>query len=243
MMSAVTSTPTLIVPSMLDADFSRLGAEVEDLEGAGADRLHWDAMDGHFVPRLTHGADILKGLRRRAKIPFEAHLMIDQPELGWESFAEAGAGLVIIHVETTRHLHLLLSDIRRGGVRAGVALDPATPLSAIEQVVELLDLLLVMSVEPGRGGQAFISSMVGKVAAARRLLTERGSAAELEVDGGVSARTASDLVRAGASTLVVGSAIHRHPDGRAAAIRELRRAIVAAEHPTALAKAGGPSWA
>jgi len=240
-----TPAPTLIVPSMLDADFSRLGAEVAELGHAGADRLHWDVMDGQFVPRLTHGADILRSVRGGGVPPFEAHLMIDRPELGWEPFADAGAELVIVHVETTRHLHLLLSDIKRSGVRAGAAVDPGTPLSAIEHVVDLLDLLLVMSVEPGRGGQAFIGSMVGKVAAARQLLDDRGSAAELEVDGGVSATTAAALVRAGATTLVVGSAIHRHSAGRAAAIGELRRVIQAAgtsqraQRPAGSAAKGG----
>jgi ribulose-phosphate 3-epimerase len=222
---------TLIVPSMLDADFSRLGDEVAELDRAGADRLHWDVMDGHFVPRLTHGADILRSVRTSAATPFEAHLMIDHPEAVWERFVEAGAELIIVHVETTRHLHLLLNDIRRSGARAGAAVDPGTPLSMIENIVDLLDLLLVMTVEPGRGGQAFIGTMVDKVAAARRLLDERGSRAKLEVDGGVSAATAAGLVRAGATTLVMGSAIHRNPEGRAAAVNELRRVVQTAVTP------------
>ena len=230
-MVTVTPDRTLIVPSMLDADFSRLGDEVAELDRAGADRLHWDVMDGHFVPRLTHGAHILRSVRTSAATPFEAHLMIDHPEAVWQRFVEAGAELIIVHVETTRHLHLLLSGIRRSGARAGAAVDPGTPLSMIENIVDLLDLLLVMTVEPGRGGQAFIGAMVDKVAAARRLLDERGSRAELEVDGGVSAATAAGLVRAGATTLVVGSAIHRHPEGRAAAVGELRRVVQTAVTP------------
>jgi ribulose-phosphate 3-epimerase len=213
-----------IVPSMLDVDFARLAEEVVDLDRAGADRLQWDVMDGRFVPRLTHGPDMLRSARDVTSLPFEAHLMIDHPENLWSSFVEAGADIVIVHAETTRHLHLLLGDIRRSGARAGVALNPATPLSAIAHVVDLLDLVLVMTVNPGHGGQAFIRSMLAKVAEARAFLDAAGSPADLEVDGGVSAATAGELVRSGVSVLVAGSAVHRHPGGRAAAIRELREA-------------------
>lgn len=215
-----------IVPSMLDADFAHLAEEVAELERAGADRLQWDVMDGRFVPRLTHGPDVLRSVRGLTSLPFEAHLMIDHPEGLWSSFVEAGADLVIVHAETTRHLHLLLGDIRRAGARAGVALNPATPLSAIAHVVDLLDLILIMTVNPGQGGQAFIRSTLAKVAEARALLAAAESPAEIEVDGGVSAATAGEAVRSGASVLVAGSAVHRHPDGRAAAIRELRAAAV-----------------
>ncbi len=213
-----------IVPSMLDVDFSRLGEEVADLERAGADRLQWDVMDGSFVPRLTHGPDALRSVRAMTSLPFEAHLMVDRPESLWRGFAEAGADIIIVHAETARHLHLLLGDIRRSGARTGVAVNPATPLSAIAHVLDLVDLVLVMTVNPGQGGQAFIGSMLLKVAEARALLDAVQSPADLEVDGGVSAAAAGDLVRYGATVLVAGSAVHRHPAGRAAAIRELRDA-------------------
>ena len=217
-----------IVPSLLDADFASLAAEVADLERSGADGLHWDVMDGHFVPRITHGPDAIRAVRPKTDLPFEAHLMIDRPEEHWRAFVDAGVDVVIVHAETSRHLHLLLSDIRAAGCAAGLALNPGTPLAVAAEVVQLLDLLLVMSVNPGRGGQAFIAATLAKVADARRLLDGAGSAAALEVDGGVTRANASELVRRGATALVAGSAIHRHPCGREAGIREL-------------AASGGPS--
>lgn len=213
-----------IVPSMLDVDFAHLAAEAAELEAAGADRLQWDVMDGHFVPKLTHGADLLARTRAYSRLPFEAHLMVDRPENQWQSLAEAGADLLIVHAETTAHLHLLLSDIRESGRATGVAVNPATPLVSVAHVLDLLDLLLIMTVNPGRGGQAFIHSTLDKVTEARRLLDRAGSAADLEVDGGVSVALAPELVRRGANVLVAGSAVHRHPCGRAAAISELRQA-------------------
>jgi len=213
-----------IVPSMLEADCARLAEEAVELEAAGADRLQWDIMDGHFVPRLTHGADILARVRPYTKLPFEAHLMVDQPAPLWQSFADAGADLIIVHAEATRHLHLLLADIRRSGCAVGVAINPATPVGMLAHVLDLLDLLLIMTVNPGRGGQALIHSTLGKVEEARRLLERAQSSADLEVDGGVSASVAAELSRRGANVLVAGSAIHRHPQGRAAAIVELRQA-------------------
>ena len=215
-----------IVPSLLDVDVSRLGEEVVDLERAGADRLQWDIMDGHFVPRLTHGADLLRSVRPLTSLPFEAHLMVDEPEHVWPAFAEAGADILIVHAETTRHLHRLLSEIRAAGKAAGVALNPSTPLEAVRHVIELVDLLLVMTVNPGWGGQAFIPAMLDKVAEARSLLDRAASTADLEVDGGVSEAVAAELVRRGATVLVAGSAVHRHPSGRAAAIKGLREAVL-----------------
>jgi ribulose-phosphate 3-epimerase len=213
-----------IVPSMLDVDFAYLAAEAAELEAAGADRLQWDVMDGRFVPKLTHGADLLARTRGCTRLPFEAHLMVARPENLWQSLAEAGADLLIVHAETTGHLHLLLSDIRQSGCAAGVAVNPATPLVTVAHVLDLVDLLLIMTVNPGRGGQAFIHTTLDKVTEARQLLDRAGSAADLEVDGGVTAALAPELVRRGANVLVAGSAVHRHPGGRAAAISELRQA-------------------
>jgi ribulose-phosphate 3-epimerase len=211
-----------VVPSMLDCDQSRLAEELADLEGAGADRVQWDIMDGSFVPRITHGADPVAAVRGQSKLTFEAHLMVDRPESQWQAFAEAGCEVVIVHAEATRHLHLLLQDIRGAGVRAGVAINPATPLEAVIDVLDLVDHLLVMTVNPGRGGQKFISSMVGKVAAARELIDDGELVIDLEVDGGVTAQTAPPPAQAGANLLVAGSAVNRHPQGRRIAIEEIR---------------------
>jgi len=222
-----------VVPSMLDVDLARLGDEVDSIVAAGADRLQWDVMDGRFVPRLTHGPDLVRSVRARTSLPFEAHLMIEQPERHVASFVDAGADVVIVHAETTVHLHRLLAEIRSAGAAAGVALNPSTPLDVIRHVVDLVDLVLVMTVNPGWGGQAFIPAMLAKVREARDLLDRAGSSADIEVDGGVSAAVACDLVAHGANLLVAGSAVHRHPGGRGSAIRELRAAALTAHAPTA----------
>ena len=211
-----------VVPSMLDCDQSRLGPELQDLGSAGADRVQWDIMDGAFVPRITHGPDPIAAARKLSKLPFEAHLMIDHPEPQWQAFAEAGCEVVIVHAEATRHLHLLLQDIRAAGVRAGVAINPATPLEAVVDALDLVDHLLVMTVNPGRGGQQFIATMMSKVRAARTLVSQRGLDIDLEVDGGVTAQTAPLAAEAGANLLVAGSAVNRHPEGRRIAIEEIR---------------------
>ncbi|OGO58107.1 MAG: ribulose-phosphate 3-epimerase [Chloroflexi bacterium RBG_16_72_14] len=213
---------------MLDVDLGRLGAELDSLVEAGADRVQWDVMDGRFVPRLTHGPDLLRSVRGRTTIPFEAHLMIERPERHWAAFADAGADVVIVHAETTVHLHRLLGEIRASGAKAGVALNPSTPVDAIRHVVDLVDLALVMTVNPGWGGQLFIATMLAKVREIRDLLDAAGSPAEVEVDGGVSAAVAGEVVAHGANVLVAGSAVHRHPGGRAAAIDEIRSAARAA---------------
>jgi ribulose-phosphate 3-epimerase len=212
-----------VVPSMLDVDLGRIAEELADLEAAGSDRVQWDVMDGSFVPRITVGPDVVKALRKQSRLPFEAHLMVDNPERHWRAFADAGCEVVIVHAETTRHLHLLLQDMREAGVRAGVALNPATPLEMVADALDLVDHLLVMTVNPGRGGQKFIASMLPKVRTARELIDGAGLPIDLEVDGGVSAATAPQVVQAGANLLVAGSAVNSHPDGRRRAVEELRQ--------------------
>jgi ribulose-phosphate 3-epimerase len=212
-----------VVPSMLDVDLGRIADELAALEAAGADRVQWDVMDGSFVPRITVGPDVVKAVRAQSQLPFEAHLMIDDPERHWRAFAEAGCEVVIVHAETTRHLHLLLQDMREAGVRAGVALNPATPLELVADALDLIDHLLVMTVNPGRGGQRFIASMLPKVRTARELIEGAGLPIDLEVDGGVSAPTAPQVILAGANLLVAGSAVNSHPEGRRRAIEQIRQ--------------------
>jgi ribulose-phosphate 3-epimerase len=212
---------------MLDVHQARIGEELRDLEAAGADRVQWDVMDGSFVPRITHGPDLIAAARDSSKLTFEAHLMIDHPERQWEAFASAGAQVVIVHAEATRHLHLLLQDMREAGVRTGVAINPATPLEMVVDAIDLIDHLLVMTVNPGRGGQKFITSMLPKVRQARQLVDEAGLELDIEVDGGISAATAGEAAAAGANLLVAGSAVQRHPQGRAQAIAEIRAAASA----------------
>jgi ribulose-phosphate 3-epimerase len=212
-----------IVASVLGADYARLGHEVAELEAAGVDRIQWDVMDGRFVPNLSFGADVVAACRPHATVPYEAHLMVEDPDPWLQPFAAAGCDTVLVHAEASRHLHRTLSRIRELGVRSGVALNPATPLECVRHVLDLVDVLLVMTVNPGFGGQAYLETMEGKVAEARRLITRSGREALIEVDGGISAATAPRAVRAGAQLLVAGSAILAHPEGRPAAVAELRR--------------------
>jgi ribulose-phosphate 3-epimerase len=217
--------PPAIVASVLGADYARLGDEVAELAGAGVDRIQWDVMDGHFVPNLTFGADVVAACRPQTALPFEAHLMVEEPD-GWlEAFAEAGCDTLIIHQEACRHMHRSLSRIRSLGARAGAALNPATPLDSVRHVLDRIDLLLVMTVNPGFGGQAYIQAMEGKVAEARVLIDRSGLEIAIEVDGGISTATAPGAWRAGAELLVAGSAILGHPAGKAAAVAELRRSL------------------
>jgi ribulose-phosphate 3-epimerase len=214
-----------IVASVLGADYARLGHEVAELEAAGVDRIQWDIMDGHFVPNLSFGAEVVAACRAHAAVPFEAHLMVENPDQWLQPFADAGCDTILVHAEACRHLHRSLSRIRALGVRSGVALNPATPLEGVRHVLDQVDVLLVMTVNPGFGGQAYLETMEGKVAEARRLIAQSGLQTLIEVDGGISVATAPRAWKAGAELLVAGSAILAHPEGRSAAVAELRRAL------------------
>ncbi len=211
-----------IAPSVLAADFARLGEDVARAEAAGADLIHVDVMDGHFVPNLTVGPAIVEALTRHTRLPLDVHLMIENPDRYLESFVRAGASMISVHVEVLPHLHRTLSRLRELGVKAGAAVNPSTPVSVVADVATELDHLLVMSVNPGFTGQTFIPRTLEKVRSARALLTAAGSTAAIEVDGGVDTTNAAALVEAGASILVAGAAIFRAPD-LAKATRDLRQ--------------------
>jgi len=210
-----------IAPSVLSANFARLADDIAMCEAGGADLIHIDVMDGHFVPNLTFGAKVIETVRRLTKLPLDVHLMVEQPEKYFEDFAAAGATGLTIHVEAAPHLHRQLSRIKELGCAAGVALNPATPVETIGDIVAELDLLLVMTVNPGFGGQEFIAYSPDKVARARSLLDAEGSHAALEVDGGISRRTIAQVYAAGANTFVAGHAIFsaRDPQKEIAALR------------------------
>lgn len=214
-----------IVASVLGADYSILGEEVAELERAGVDRIQWDIMDGRFVPNLTFGADVVAACRPRATVPFEAHLMVEDPDPWLEPFAEAGCEAVLVHQEACRHLHRTLTRTRSLGIRSGVALNPATPLESVRHVLDQVDVLLVMTVNPGFGGQAYLQTMEAKLAEARHLISKSGLQVTIEVDGGISPATARRAREAGAEWLVAGSAILAHPEGKKAAVTELRRSL------------------
>jgi ribulose-phosphate 3-epimerase len=219
---AATERPIEIAPSVLPADFSRLGDEVLALEKAGADRIQWDVMDGRFVPNLTFGPDVIASCRSRVSVPFEAHLMVEEPDELLGRYVEAGCRLLIVHAESTRHLHRTLGRVHDLGANAGVALNPATPVSAVAHVLNLCSLVLVMTVNPGFGGQDYIATMEPKIAAVRRMIVEGGWDCDLEVDGGIAPSTAGGATRAGANVLVAGSALYRDPLGLEHAVTELR---------------------
>jgi ribulose-phosphate 3-epimerase len=218
-----------IVASVLGADYMRLGAELTELEEAGVDGVQWDIMDGRFVPNLTFGVDVVAAGRDRVDLLFEAHLMIEEPERYVADYVRAGCGTVIVHTEATTHLHRTLAMVAEAGGKPGVALNPATPLEAVRDVLGDVDLLLIMTVNPGFGGQSFIAAMLPKIARARTMLEQAGSSARLEVDGGIKAHNIAAAYEAGADTFISGSGILGHPESKVAAVKELREALVVAE--------------
>lgn len=198
---------TLIAPSILSADFSRLGEEIAAVEAAGADWIHVDVMDGRFVPNITIGPVVVASIRKATRLPFDVHLMIESPERFIDGFAGAGADTITVHVEAAAHLHRTVAMIREKGLRAGVSLNPATPLALVEPILPDIDLLLVMTVNPGFGGQKFISGMIPKIVAAKRMIQKAAPEVLLEVDGGVHLKNIRSIADAGADVLVAGSAI------------------------------------
>ncbi len=204
--------PLIIAPSLLAANFARLGDELSAVEAAGADWLHLDVMDGHFVPNISYGPLVLKALRPLTKMPFDVHLMIAPCDPYLDAFAEAGADHISIHPESGPHLHRSLQYIRKLGCKAGVVLNPATPVESILWVLDLVDIIMVMTVNPGFGGQAFLDSQLPKVAELRRAIDAGGHKIRLQIDGGVTPETAPRLIAAGADTLVAGTAVFGKPD-------------------------------
>jgi ribulose-phosphate 3-epimerase len=215
-----------IAPSILSADFTKLGQDIAAVERGGADLIHVDVMDGHFVPNLTVGVPVLRSIRKVARVPLDVHLMIEDPDRFLDAFVEAGAAMISVHFEVLPHLHRTLQAIKQLGARAGVAINPSTPVGMLEEVAGMVDHVLVMSVNPGFGGQTFIPRSESKVQAVRALLDRQGNAAPIEVDGGVDLSNAARLVDAGAAILVAGTSIFGTGDPERA-VRELRAAATA----------------
>jgi ribulose-phosphate 3-epimerase len=227
-----------LAPSILAADFAALGACIEAAERGGADLIHVDVMDGHFVPNLTVGPPVVRSIKRVAKVPLDVHLMIEDPDRFIPAFAESGASCISVHVEVLPHLHRTLALIRGLGLKAGVALNPSTPVGSIEEVAADVDFVLVMTVNPGFGGQTFIPRSASKVRAMRALLDEAGNAAPIEVDGGIDETTIGDIVLAGADWIVAGSAVFGTGDAEAAARGLRARAVAAAQQRLAAHRSG-----
>jgi ribulose-phosphate 3-epimerase len=218
-----------IAPSILSADFAKLGQEIQDVEQGGADVIHVDVMDGHFVPNITIGPLIVSAIRPHTKLPLDVHLMIEQPDRYIENFAKAGADIITVHAEACTHLHRTIQLIKGCGVKASVALNPATPLQCLDYILEELDMVLIMTVNPGFGGQAFIPSTLSKIKALRTQLDQKGLVSvPIEVDGGIAPGTAASVVQAGASILVAGSAVFGK-DNRQAAIQAIRADVIGYE--------------
>ncbi len=215
----------VIAPSILSADFTRLGADLQACQTAGADWIHVDVMDGHFVPNMTIGPLVLEACRRATPLPLDVHLMIEKPEQMLETFAKAGAARLTVHVETCPHLHRTIQQIRALGVKPGVTLNPSTPAVLLKEIIHMVDLVLVMTVNPGFGGQNFIAEMLPKITEIRAMLDSSNPAAWLEVDGGISESTIALIRAAGADAFVAGNAVFKHPGGIAAGIKALRRVI------------------
>jgi ribulose-phosphate 3-epimerase len=214
-----------IVPSILSADFARLGEQVQEAAQSGAGRIQVDVMDGHFVPNITVGPLIVEAIRPYSTVPIEAHLMIERPELYIPQFAKAGADHIIVHVEACIHLHRTVQQIHDEGKLAGVAINPATPLVTLEEILPYADMILIMTVNPGFGGQEFIPTMLAKIRRLKAMMEEHHVDLDIEVDGGIHEATIADAVAAGANLLVAGSAVYGTPDGVPAAIKRLRAAF------------------
>jgi ribulose-phosphate 3-epimerase len=219
-----------IAPSILAADFADLGVEIRAAEAAGADYIHVDVMDGHFVPNITIGPPVVAALRKVTQLPLDVHLMIEHPERFLADFARAGATILTVHVETCPHLHRTVQQIRELGVRPAVTLNPATGLETVAEILPFVDQVLVMTVNPGFGGQSYIPTMTDKVTRLATMIARTGRAIDIEVDGGVDTRTAAEVVAAGANVLVAGTAIFQHRVSVAAGIAELRRAAQGEAH-------------
>lgn len=229
--TTVAAVPRIeIAPSVLPADFARLGEEVAALEAAGVDRIQWDVMDGQFVPNLTFGPDVIAAARKHTSLPFEAHLMVLTPDVMAAAYIKAGCARLIVHAEACTHLHRTLANISDMGAKASVALNPATPVSAIAHVLDLVDMVLIMTVNPGFGGQKYIATMEPKIRELRALIAAQGmsDAVDIEVDGGIGPSNVAAAVEAGANILVAGSALYRDPEGLAHAVTDLRARAEAA---------------
>ena len=218
-----TARPIQIAPSVLPADFSRLGEACQSLEKAGVDRIQWDVMDGRFVPNLTFGPDVIASCRPLVEVPFEAHLMVEQPDELAHRYVEAGCDRLIVHAEACVHLHRTLGAIRDLGAEAAVALNPATPADAVAHVLDLVDMVLVMTVNPGFGGQSYIATMEPKIAEIAAMIEASGHDVDIEVDGGITPDTIGGAAAAGANVLVAGSALFRDPEGLEHAVSTLRQ--------------------
>ncbi len=214
-----------IAPSILSADFAQLGKQVAEATKAGADYIHIDVMDGHFVPNITIGAPVVASLRSWTHLPLDVHLMIEQPERHISRFADSGANIITVHVEACSHLHQTIQLIKKFGMRAGVALNPASPLILLDEIMTQVDLIVIMSVEPGFGGQTFIPETLDKISRLRNIRNNKNLTTELEVDGGITINNAPEIIKTGANTLVLGTSIFKAKEGIDQALQKIRKAV------------------